>query len=288
MILILCDFLCRVGPCAMSYYGGYFGGRPTGGTLSRASHRKRPREFEDPYGGNMSAKSARVAPRTRMAYRQRRRKTRRRRGGRRRYRRITPTWPRSKLVKFRVVSTFALTDANGQLVTRNIQASSLSDPHTTLGSNLPLGLDQWAAMYKKYCVVKSTHYVKAHDVTSTGAVVFGLTLRQPNESAALASAEAYLEAPNTRSKMLTPDVDHAGLGITYYAKRYWHTRTLLDHEDLHGAFSTSPSDPAKMAYVDLWTANVIGSDGTSTLEGHMTSEYTVLLFDPVTPARSSV
>lgn len=210
-----------------------------------------------------------------------------RRPFRRRIRRVTAMFPRFKLVKFRVVSTFSHTDANGALVTKHIMANSLYDPHGAISANLPLGLDQWAAQYGKYTVVKSQHFVKAHNVTSTGAIVFGLTLRQPGEVSDLTSAEHYLEAPMTRSKMLSPDVDHAAIGIGYSAKKYWRVRKFMDHENLHAAFSTTPASPSRMAYVDLWTSNVIGGDGTYTVEGHLTSEYTVLLFDPITPSRST-
>lgn len=231
--------------------------------------------------------ASRVGTRTRTMVRRRNLRRRRRRGGRGRKGRASLTWPRFKLVKFRVVTTFAITGAAGVLNTRNIQANSLNDPHTSMGGNLPLGLDQWAAMYKKYVVVGSRHFVKVHNVTSTGAVCYGLTLRQPDESADLASAEAFLEHGNTRSRLLSPDMDHSGVGIAYSAKRYWHVRKFMDAEQLHGGLTATPTSPTRMAYVTMWYQDV-STAGDYTVEGYCTSEYTVLVFDPVTPTRSAI
>lgn len=217
------------------------------------------------------------------------RRTRSRRGGRRRMRRVTMQWPRFRLVKFKVVSQFtgSSTGGTGAIAQYVIQANHLSDPHTAMGGNLPLGLDQWAAMYSKYVVVKSTHYAKVHNVTSTGAISFGLTLRSPGEQSLLANAEAFLEQPITRSKILSPDVDHAALGITYSAKKYWHVRKFMDHDDLHATFGTSPGSPSKLCYVSFWFEDVNRANDF-TVEGYFTSEYTCLLFEPVQPSRSTL
>lgn len=218
----------------------------------------------------------------------RRSKKGRRRYRRRRIRRISSMWPRFKLVKFRVVTTFGSSPGAGAGTTiHNYKANSLDDPHGGAGSNLPLGLDQWSAMYKKYVVVKSTHYAKVHNTTSTGSVTFGISLRAPEESNNLASAEYYQEIPMTRSKLLSPDLDHAALGITYKAKKYWGVKKFMDHEELHGDLSTTPVSPIKMAYVQLWHADTNNTEAY-TLEGWITSEYTCLLFEPVTPSRSSL
>lgn len=251
--------------------------------------RKRPRIDEpvgpdnDPYTstGIMLARSRSMTRTMTKRRRQRRRRGRGRKG------RAILTWPRYRLVKFRVVTTFNISSVGGVLNTRNIVSSSLADPHQSMGSNLPLGLDQWAAMYKKYVVVGARHFVKVHNVTSTGAVVYGLTLRQPDETADLASAEAYLEHQNTRSRMLSPDMDHSGLGIAYSAKRYWRVRKFMDAEQLHGGLSTTPTAPARMAYTTLWFQDV-STAGDYTVEGFVTTEYVALLFDPVTPSRSSL
>jgi len=219
------------------------------------------------------------------------RKTRgkRRRFGRRRLRRVSLQWPRMRLVKFRVVTQINLssTGGAGNVNQTLLQANSLSDPHMTASSNLPLGLDQWAAMYSKYVVVGSKHYTRVHNLSSTGAVMYGLTCRQTSESALLSSASEYLEQPRTVSKMLSPDVDHSGLGISFSSKKHFRVRKFMDAEDLHGSFSTTPTAPARLVYVSFWAEDV-NKTQEFTLEGYLTSEYTVLLFDPIQPSRSSL
>lgn len=277
----------------MSFYGQVL---PTGGTLSegrRGVKRPRPRSFIDSAGNNLGvgSKRARMA-KTRVTFRRKRKSSRR--WGRGRRGRVPYTWPRSQLVKFKVVSTFqpGAQGAPGSPLQYLLMANSLSDPHgAILGvggagtSNLPLGLDQWAAMYRKYVVVSSTHFVKIHNVSSTGAIAYGLTLRQPNEASLFTSIEEYLESPMTRSRILSTDADHSGVGIHYNAKRYWHTPKLVTKENLHGELSTAPGAPEDIAYVSLWTGDLNKTEGY-TAEGLVTSIYTCLLMDPIQPSRS--
>lgn len=225
---------------------------------------------------------------TTMTARKRRRFGRRR--GRRPMRRLTNLWPKTHLVKFKVVTNFSQAVLEANSLTASIytfKANSLNDPFGSASQNLPLGLDQWAAMYKKYAVVASTFYCKVHNVTSTGSVTFGVALRRPDESDTLANAGYYQELPMTRSKILSPDMDHAALGISYKAKKYWSVRKFHDAESLHGAFGLSPGDPSRLAYYQFYSQDT-ASGADYTLEGWFTIEYVCLLFDPVTPARSGL
>lgn len=251
----------------------------------RAERKPRSRPAGGPgvAGGIMSAGSTRTMPRRRQ-----RQRKRARRSFRRPSRAITMQWPRFKLVKFKVVTAYSLVQAApGTTAQYLLQANSLADPHGAAGGNLPLGLDQWAAMYGKYVVVGSRHYVKAHNVSSTGSITYGLSLRAPGESSTLATNEAYLELPITRSKILSPDQDHSGLGVSFAAKRYFHVRKFMDAENLHGTLSVTPGNPSRLAYVSFWFGDTNATEGY-TIEGYITSEYTCLLFDPITPSRSGL
>lgn len=228
--------------------------------------------------------------RPRRSYRRRRPANRRRRyvSGRRPSRALSFMWPRFKLVKLKVVTQGTLSLGAGNLVGQYLfNANSLNDPHTAGGANLPLGTDQLAALYKKYVVAASRHFVRVHNKTATGSIVFGLSLREPNVGTALASPEAYMELPRTRSKILSPQADHAGVGLSYGAKRFWGARKLMDYEDLHATLSTTPGDPAKMAYISFFYGDIAGTEAI-TLEYIMTSEFIVLCFDPIHPARSGL
>lgn len=253
------------------------------------SRRKYVEDAQSKQFGKLSSAAA-----TKMQQRRRRPRFRRRKRLRFiRRRRVPFTWPRFRLVKFKVVSVNKGAGTTGTTVQQILfTANGLDDPHSDAGANLPLGLDQYATMYKKYCVVGSKHYVRVHNISSTGSIVYGLSLREPGVGTALTNPEQYMELPLTRSKILSPDMDHSGLGISFSAKRFFAVRKFMDAEQLHGTFSTTPANPTRVAYVSFWhgdlTKNTDANPDPYTMEYIMTSEYSVLLFDPIHPARSTL
>lgn len=221
----------------------------------------------------------------RRRYRPRRNRRRRKVRGRGRRSRITSLWPRTRLVKFRVVKNFNTTSGTGTISEIPLLANSLSDPLGSLTAALPLGLDQYATMYQRYCIVASRCFVRAHCSTVTGATMFGLSLLRSN--AALTDFDYHLEQPLVKSRMLTADIDHSGIGLGYSGKRFWKIRKWMDAEEQQGTFSTTPGDPTDLCYYVLWFQDVTKAQAV-TLEGVVTIEYTALLFDPIIPARSTV
>lgn len=227
--------------------------------------------------------------RTRTPSRPRTFKRRRSRYGRRYARRRIPMlWPRQQLVKFRAVhadtSSAAAGTACGLIL---INANSLNDPFNTPGDELPLGLDQWAAMYGKYVVVSSTLSVAVHVSTATGSILCGITLRPDGTS--LTNSEYYMEIPMTQATMLTTDMDHKGLQMTYKGKKYEKISKWRDAEDFQATFSATPGSPTVNRYFHLWFQDTDQNGGHNTVIDYVaTVEYTVLLFDSIVPARSSM
>lgn len=226
------------------------------------------------------AKRARV-----QRYIRRRKTYKSRRRGRGISRPVPSLWPRTKLVKFRCVTSYAGTTGAGALVEVAMKANSLNDPFGTAGAQLPLGLDQWAGMYKKYAVVGSRCYARMHAGTVTGSCMYGISLLRTNT--ALSDYEYHLEQPLVKAKMLTGDMDHSGLGISYGAKKFFKFPKFMDREDLHGTFTTSPGDPSELCYYVLWFQDT-GKSEAVLLEGVITIEFTCLLFDQIVPTRSTL
>lgn len=225
---------------------------------------------------------------SRTATRTRRRRTGRRYGRRRRIRRVPMQWPMSRLVKMRLVRAFTSTpDAAGQIKTHTLFWNTLNDPTSGLGAGLPLGMDQYAALYSRYCIVGARAFVRVHNVTSTGAVAYGLTSYEPSNTTAPASHEEAMELPHTRARILSPDVDHSGLGLSWSAKKAFKVRNIKDASELHGDLTLTPTSPTKVARFYLWSQDV-NSTETHTIEGFLTMEFIVLLFDRVNPTRSSL
>lgn len=224
--------------------------------LDRYDHQRRKYDYEQSYKSGAPTSTATdgmvARSRTRTAVRRRTKRTRRR-GKIRRVRRVPSLWAPSQLVKLRVVTAFTSTpDSAGQIKTYTLFWNTLNDPTSGLSQNLPLGLDQWAALYSRYCVVGARAFVKVHNVTSTGAVAYGLTSYEPGNTTAPTSHEAALELPHTRSCILSPDMDHSGLGLSWSAKRAFKVRNLKDASELHGTLSTTPGSPASVARFYLW------------------------------------
>lgn len=259
------------------YQSGFAG--PTSSPLMESSLR-----FGNSLSNYFSGTNSKMAYRNRR-YRPRRNRRRRGRRGIRRISRAVTLWPRQKLVKMKLAFYYSTITGTGTIAATAVKANSLNDPTGSLSAQLPLGLDQWAAMYQKYVVVGSKIWARCHNVSGTGSMMYGITLK--NTASTLNDYTYYLESPMTRAKMLSSDVDHSSVGISYNAKRFWHVRKFHDAEDQHGAFSTTPGDPTDIAYYHLWVHDTSTSEA-QTFEMVLTQEFYVLLFDPIVPARSSL
>lgn len=194
-------------------------------------------------------------------------------------------WPLQKLVRFRVVTPFQISGAAGAITVGTLKANSLNDPTGFASAAYPLGFKEWAAMYKSYCVVGSRCLLRTHATAATGAVMYGINLL--NTATTLTSYSHYQELPMTKARMLSADLDHSGLGLSYSAKKFWKIRKFKDAEQQHGTMAVTPSatDPTDIAYYHIWVQDTYGTD-TATVEGTLTMEFVCLLFDPTTPSRS--
>lgn len=261
--------------------------------MSNAFGFKQPPMYRNPIGPVYKRRARRpVSSRTMVRYRRPRRYRRRprrysrRRRPVRRIRSLSVMAPRQKLVKFRCVNTLAVTNSTpANLYLHTWKANSLNDPFGADGAQLPLGLDQWAAFYQKSVVVASRVLLQVHNSSSTGSIIIGVNLRPDTTN--LADAQYYREVPMVRSKILSPDMDHTGLGLSFGAKRFFKVRKFMDAEDQQASFSATPGDPTDLAYYHVWHQDLDKSNNY-TVEIVATIEYICLLFDPITPSRSSL
>lgn len=198
-------------------------------------------------------------------------------------------WPRQKLVRLKSNCTGSLYTSAGAWDATNgiviMKANSLNDPWAGEGAQLPLGLDQLAALYQRYTVVGCTIMIQCHFSALTGASRVGLALRNDNTS--LANAEYYTELPLSVMKIASGDVDIVNLGMRYKAKRFWKVRRFKEADQLEGTFTTSPGDPSEVAYWHFWVQDLNANEAT-TLEYSATMVWDILLTDPVIPARSAL
>lgn len=210
----------------------------------------------------------------------------RRRKYNRRKRRIPMGIPPSKIVKFKVVhSAGGFGSGSGALNQFTVKANDLNDPMSSLGAELPLYLDQWAAMYSKYIVLGSKITWKPYLVSSTGAVVTGVHLADNTTS--LADHDYYKEAKLNKCRILSSERPQNTITMTYSAKKFWKLSNVKDDSEQEATFSTTPGSPTDIAYFHIYNQDLQKSE-TNAVEGTITLEFIVLLTNPITPTRSSL
>lgn len=269
---------------------------PFGSTLQALVHhgKRHYQESSGVYKANKlhdisePSKKARVDMPPRRSYRRPRyalksRRNYKRRRSMRRVRPVPSLWPRQKLVKFSVVGTLSGTTGAGALDTYILKANSLNDPLNTIGAELPLGLDQWAAMYQKYVIVGSN--IEVHWGIGTGQAVVGIALKQ--DGTALTSHEQYMEMPLSKWRLTSADHDLVIQNHSYKGKKYEKIRDWKDAEDYQASFTTSPGDPTTIRYYHLFVQDT-NSTEASNYEFVVKITFYALLFDSIIPARSTL
>ena len=196
--------------------------------------------------------------------------------------------PRTKLIKIRSVDYQNHTHASGAIAVAKIQHNSIDDPFTSLGTGQPLGYDQYKALYKKAIVLASRCFAEVHNNTST-AIMVGITAVPYNQgTTALTTYEHYMEAPNTKHRLLSPDVDRANMSMQMSTKKLLQIKNYKDNKTELEIDLNAETPPTNLSYWHLWSQpqdQITETTGTA-LQLTITMEYIVLLTDPIIPARS--
>lgn len=235
---------------------------------------------DTPAGGNMFAVRARMKSRRRYG---RRRRGRRRGIIRRRLPRALA--PARKVVRLKCVFESTLTCTSGALAYNAFKMFDITDPMGASSAFQPLGYDQWKTLYNKGVVIGVKVTSRVHN-KGTAGVMFGLTAMPENQSSTgLTLLNHYMELPQTKSRLLSPDVDHGIVSLRVNTGRHVAVKKLLDedafHVDLDGEVA-----PTRDAWFHLWV-QPIDKATTNSVEQVTTLEYLILLFDPIVPARSA-
>lgn len=242
---------------------------------------RRTSPVSETYGNKILPK--RMAYRRRKTFRPRKRFVARRR---RRLSAVPLTFPRTKLVRFRVVTNGTLTGTTGALGGIALKANALNDPTSTFSAYLPSSLDQWAGMYQKYIVLGSKCKVRVVPTTNTGGGIVGLHLAD-NNTLLTTTASEYKMLPRTVQRIVTTQKDLAYLSMSYSGKKFWSLSNIKDDSEQEAVFSTTPGDPTDVAYYHLYVSDLQGGH-TFTAELQVEIEYICLLSDPVQLAFSGL
>lgn len=240
---------------------------------------RRTSPISETYGNKILPKS--MAYRRKRTYRPRKRFVARRR----KLQALPLGIPRSKVIRVRVVTQGFLTANSGTLASVMLKANSINDPTGTLSAYLPHTVDQYASMYQQYLCLGSKLKIRPVNVSSTGAVVFGVHLADNNT--ALANVNHYKMLPHTKQRILTTQKDLGVITMGYSAKKFWHLNNIKDDSEQEATFSTTPGDPGDVAYYHVY-CNDLRNNENCTVEFQVEMEFILLLKDPITIAESSL
>lgn len=270
--------------------GSAYYNRFMGSGLRKEVHAGRSRGPPAPAPGNISATStrARMAPRGRSYTRTRGKK--RGRFGRRRRRIPRALVSSSKIVRLRAVDTVAHDfSASANLQGLAYSMFNIIDPWASHGTAQPLGLDQLSALYKRAVVVGCKIIVRVHNQSNVAMVVGVTPMKESQGSTLLTGAEHYMEVAATKSRVLSPEMDHGILVHKVGTRKWVGVRSLRDEVAFQCDISSGTA-PTRDAYWHIWgqplNGGVLPTDGTDRLEYLITSEFLVRLWDPIVPARS--
>jgi len=160
----------------------------------------------------------------------------------------------------------------------------LTDPLGSSGSAQPLGYDQWKALYTKAYVLGCKVTVRVHNEGTVG-VMFGITAMPESQgNTSLSDYNHLMELPSTKSRILSPEMDHSILTYSVNPAKHVGLKKIQDEDAFHVTLA-SETQPARTAYIHVWQ-QPLDKATTNNVEVVITAEYILRLYDPVIPARS--
>lgn len=227
-----------------------------------------------------SAKRA-MPKRSRTMTRYRRRGRRSRFGRRKNYRR-RPGIPWKIVRVFKTVNYISLNPgAAGAIDVRTMVPTSCVDPTGDETAQQPLGFDQAASLYEKYCVIGGRYMFEATSADATNPIVVGCNVQ--TDSTELASYEHYKELAGTSSRLMTPEQDKVTFGNSFSLSKLFGVKVKLSDDRFTAAVT---SLPVNVAYAHIFAQPVDKTADAGNVHLVCTLYQTVVFFRPKTLARS--
>lgn len=173
----------------------------------------------------------------------------------------------------------------GALTLDILKLNSIYDPTGTVSPSIQaMGMDQYEALYNKYCVVGYKLHIQAVSTDNTNPVTIGFT--PTTSSATLTSQHRYMELPGTVFKVMTPDIDKITLTVKGSVKKHLLPRggKLLTDDTFASLVN---NDPSRTLYGHLWIQAQDNSADPSSIQYTAKMEQLVVFYDPKTPSRSA-
>jgi len=165
----------------------------------------------------------------------------------------------SAIVKLRFCLAVAINPASSGITGSHLfYVNNLYQPSVGATTHQPLGYDQWAGFYSKYCVLGSRITVKPINVSATIPIMYGILTRQTSPGTAVDpmllreqgdSSWAYAGNINSRKQ--------GTVSKNFSAKKMFGYTNPKNETDLRASTTASPPITG---YFQVWAA---GADGLS-------------------------
>lgn len=174
-----------------------------------------------------------------------------------------------------VISTFISTEA-----VRQFRGASIFDPDLTGVGHQPLGHDQWAGLYSRYRVVRSTFSFKFTGADRSGSAVNSsqVVVLAATEGSSVLSVQDYIEQPHSKHTILAcSGNDSKGLSMTVKPSIFEGDIGAKYDKDYTADFGANPT---RDFYYTIGARNVQG-DAEVNVAGIVYIVYRVLLYDRI-------
>ena len=201
-------------------------------------------------------------------------------------RRIKNIVPDSHMVKLKYVDTVKVNAGASAPNSYVFRANSIQDPDQTGTGHQPLGHDQWAPFYDHYTVVGAKITVRFMSIleTAQGNAVVGILLK--DNATVIVDPLTIMEETGSGYKVVT-NADAKGTCMVskgFSSKRFFGLQSIRDNRQLVGA--AFGSNPTEEAYFHIYSAPIDPAVDPGVVDCVVTIEYTVLLTERKSLARS--
>lgn len=195
--------------------------------------------------------------------------------------------PRKKMIRVKASNYWTIANTSGAMSQITCSGNSIYNPFHSGSTQQPLGFDQWAALYNYGTVVGSKVHVTIHNGSSS-AIVYGIYPAQvAQQDTNLGNYEYYRELQGTKSRLLSPDMDHGYLSNTVSVKKHLSIKNPMDDDLIRTRLAGTPSDPTNEFFWHIFVQPADQASTTSGIDVIVEVEYLVILHDPIIPSRST-
>lgn len=196
--------------------------------------------------------------------------------------------PKRKLVRMKTSINATLQCTDGVIDKMSINMFNFQDPFSAFSTQQPLGFDQWKTLYNSAVVVGLKVVARIHN-RSAVAIITGITAcNETQGTGTLTNSNHYQETKGTKSRLLSPDVDHLTMFHKVGTKRHIGVKNLMDEDEFHCLDLANETAPQRTSYFHLWaqpidqTTSLIDASSNSP-QVNVTAEYIILLHDQIIP-----